>query len=306
MTIQQCRYILEIAKRGSFNEAATSLFISQASLSESTKNLENHLGIKIFARSNKGVCLTKEGGEFIKYARQIVSQADLVEERYASSVKPKRLFISSQHYDFAAEVFSKFLNTVKQEHFMLSLRETKTNDVIQEVKSAQSDIGIIALKKTGDQLMERYLKKNKLIFTPLTDARPHVFMKKTHPLKDKSIINDNDLSDYPYIFYEQGDNCAVQFSEELSDYSCSYKNIEINDRATLMNLLLSTDCYTIGTGIMSSELNNGNIISIPLDSASRYSIGYIIHENAELTSEAILFLDMLKEFLKNHCPDKRN
>ena len=297
MTFQQCKYVIEIAKAGSFNEAATNLFVSQASLSESVKNLEKELSIKIFERSNKGINLTIEGLEFIKYAGQLVSQAEFIKERYSKASYAKRLNISTQHYDFAAEVFADFVNKVSESELTLQLKETKTYEVIDDVKNFRSDLGIIAMKKNSNLLMERYLKKNKIKFTVLAEVAPHIFLRKNHPLSRYSELNYDDLEEYPYVFYEQGEKTAVQFSEELTDNTKFKKRIEINDRATLLNLILSTDCVTIGTGIMTSELNSGNIISVRLKSDEIYCIGWITRENTELTSEADMFIKMLDKFI---------
>lgn len=299
MTIQQCKYAVEIARIGSFNEAATKLFISQASLSENIKNLEQELGIIIFERSNKGINLTREGSEFIHYATQLISQADMIYERYSAAGPLKRLCIATQHYDFAAEVFARFLNSISKSNFSLAMTETKTHEVIENVKNFSCDLGIIAMKKSEDALMKRYLAKNRLQFHPLVETTPHIFIRKEHPLAASASVSYDDLREYAYIFYEQGENCAVQFSEELSEYHSYQKKVKINDRATLMNLLLSTDCYTIGTGIMTSDLNNGNVIAIPLQSGERYAIGWIAHKNVEQTQEAALFIHMLHEFFEN-------
>ena len=299
MTIQQCKYAVEIARIGSFNEAATKLFISQASLSENIKNLEQELGIIIFERSNKGINLTREGSEFIHYAAQLISQAEMIHERYHSSVSMKRLCISTQHYDFVAEVFARFLNSIAHSNFTLTMKETKTHEVIENVKNSLCDLGIIAMKKSEDALMKRYLGKNKLQFHPLIETAPHIFIRKEHPLAHMPLVDYDDLCKYAYIFYEQGENCAIQFSEELSEYHSYQKKVKINDRATLMNLLLSTDCYTIGTGIMTSELNNGNVIAIPLQSNEKYAIGWIAHKNVEHTEEVTQFVHMLHEFFEN-------
>lgn len=299
MTIQQCRYAVEISKVGSFNEAATRLFVSQASLSESVKNLEQELGIVIFERSNKGINLTREGTEFIHYAAQLVSQAEMIRERYSAPGSFKRLCIATQHYDFAADVFAKFLNSITQSNFSLTIQETKTHEVIENVKNSLCDIGIIAIKKSEDYLMKRYLAKNRLEFHSLTETNPHIFVRKEHPLSLSKKVSYDDLGEYPYVFYEQGENSAAQFSEELSEHSAYQKKVRINDRATLMNLLLSTDCYTIGTGIMTSDLNNGNVISIPLESDEKYEIGWINHKNVEQTDEVKTFIEMLEAFFEN-------
>lgn len=297
MTIQQCKYAVKIAQEGSFNEAAIKLFTSQASLSEAVKNLEQELGIVIFERSNKGVNLTREGGEFIHYAASIVSQAEMISERYKTKEELKHLCIATQHYDFVAEVFTRFVNSIKNSKFTLTLQETKTYEVIESVKNSVSDLGIIAIKKSEEKLMKRYLSKNKLDFKMLIETKPHIFVRKEHKLASETRVSCNDLLDFPYVFYEQGENSAALFFEELADFNLSGNNVKINDRATLMNLLLSTDCYTVGTGIMTSELNNGNVVSVPLETEERYIIGYITQKNVERTDEACEFIDMLNDFL---------
>ena len=298
MTIQQCKYAVKIAQEGSFNEAAIKLFTSQASLSEAVKNLEQELGIVIFERSNKGVNLTREGSEFIHYATSLVSQAEMISERYKTKEELKHLCIATQHYDFVAEIFSRFVNSIEKSKFTLTLQETKTYEVIESVKNSVCDLGIIAIKKSEEQLMKRYLLKNKLDFKMLIDTKPHIFVRKGHELAGKNKIKWDDLTSFPYVFYEQGENSAALFFEELPEFNTHSRNVKINDRATLMNLLLSTNCYTVGTGIMTSELNNGSIVSVPLESDERYIIGCINQKNVGLTEEAEMFIMMLNNFLK--------
>ena len=127
MTIQQCKYVLKIAKTGSFSEAAKQLFIAQSSLSISIKSLEQELGIKIFERSGNGVYLTDEGAEFVKYATQICENSDLVSERYSNKNIQQKLYIATQHYDFVADIFGKFLKENTCESYRFSIREVETH-----------------------------------------------------------------------------------------------------------------------------------------------------------------------------------
>ena len=214
MTIQQCRYVIEVERKGSFNEAAKSMFVAQTSISSAIAALEQELGIKIFERTKKGVILTAEGAEFIKYARSIESQAEFVRERYAVKTDMKKLYVSSQHYDFITELFGKFLQQNSGDCFYFSMIETKTHRVIEDVRRNYSDVGIIAVKK-DNSLILRYLRKNELTFVPFIKAYPHVFIRKNHPLSDRKTLSYRDLKEYPYIFYEQDDNKSVLFSEEL-------------------------------------------------------------------------------------------
>ena len=294
MTIQQCKYILKIAECGSFNEAARQLFIAQSSLSVSVKALEQELGIRIFERSGNGVYLTAEGTEFVRYARQIAQQSDFISERYSENNLNQRLYISTQHYDFVADIFGELLNELEgsETACRFALREMKTYDVIHETETAFCDIGIIAIKGNDCSVMERYLGSRGLVFTPVLKALPHVFVRQEHPLARCSIIAAEDLKDFPYVSYEQGDHSNSFFAEEITG-TYSSRQIEISDRASLMNVLLSTNSCTLGTGIMPSALNEGRIVSIPFESDDYYMIGYILRTDRNVSTLTEHFIEML-------------
>ena len=292
MTIQQCKYVLKIAECGSFNEASKQLFIAQSSLSVSIKSLERELGIRIFDRSGNGVYLTAEGAEFARYARQIAEQNDFVLDRYSKDSVCGRMFVSTQHYDFVADVFSKLMNEIKEERYRFSLREMKTYDVIRETENAYCDIGIIAIKANDYGIMERYITKRGLAFTPILKAPPHVYLRAGHPLAASVRLSSTELLRYPYVCYEQGEHDNSFFTEEMSNPG-SEKRVEISDRASLMNVLLSTDSYTIGTGIMPSSLNEHRIIGIPFDSDDYYTIGYLLRSDRNPSTITKTFIEML-------------
>lgn len=297
MTVQQCKYVLEIAKTGSFSEAAKQLFVAQSSLSVGVKALESELQIKIFDRAGNGVYLTDEGAEFIRYARKICRDADLVTERYSKPILQK-LYIATQHYDFIADIFCKLLSETTSESYRFSIREIETHSVIRDVESAFSDIGIIAIKDSNLDIMKRYLSRRKLSFTPLIAVDPHVFMRKNHPMAKRRKLSVGELKDFPYVSYEQGEHNSDYFTEELMDDTFMDKHIEISDRATLMNVLLVTDAYTVGTGIMPSALNGGDIVSIPLDTEEGYHIGYILNEERKISPMTQDFISRLEGALK--------
>ena len=299
MTIQQCKYVLTVANTGSFNEAAKQLFVAQSSLSISIKSLEQELDIKIFERSGNGVYLTDEGAEFVKYATQICENDDFVAQRYKTKSIKKKLYIATQHYDFIADIFGNFLKTVESESYRFSIREIETYNVIHEVETAHSDIGIIAIKDGDFDIMKRYLNKKHLSFTPVLEATPHVFFRKNHPLSQHGKLSNTDLKEFPYVSYEQGEHNSSFFTEELCDVSYIDKHIEISDRATLMNVLMLTDAYTIGTGIMPSALNKGDIISVPYESEDFYIIGYLLNEERKIHDATVKFIKLMEETLKN-------
>jgi len=297
MTIQQCKYVLEILKMGSFNEASKTLYIAQSSLSAAVKALESELDIKIFERSNNGVCLTSDGAEFVRYASQIIEQNNFILEKYKSGKNCPKLYIATQHYDFVADIFGKMLNSVTDDSYKISLIETKTYNVIKQIESGYCDIGIIAIKNTDFDIMKRILTNKKLNFTSVLKTLPHVFVRKNHPVCNNKILTYSDLVKYPFVSYEQGEHNVSFFTEEIMEISDVKKHIEISDRASLMNVLLTTDSYTIGTGIMPSTLNEGKIVSIPLESSSYYNIGYILHTDRKCSDLTMDFINILKEMV---------
>ena len=298
MTIQQCKYVLEILKMGSFNEAAKTLYVAQSSLSASVKSLEAELNIKIFERSNNGVCLTSDGAEFVRYASQIIEQNDLILAKYKSDQRCKKLYIATQHYDFVADIFGKMLNSVTDDSYKITLMETKTYNVINEVENGYCDIGIIAIKNTDFDIMKRILINKKLSFTPLIKTSPHVFVRKEHPVCNQDMLTYTQLMQYPFVSYEQGNHNVSFFTEEIMERIDVKRHIEISDRASLMNVLMTTDSYTIGTGIMPSALNEGKIISVPLESSSYYNIGYILQTDRKCSDLTTHFIDMLEELVE--------
>lgn len=298
MTIQQCKYVLEIAATGSFSQAAKKLFVAQSSLSISIKSLEKELGIRIFERSGNGVFLTQEGAEFLRYARQIVDAGSFIAQRYQDAQVQKQLHIVTQHYDFVADIFARFILENRDDDYKFSLREIETHEVIREVSLAYSDIGIIALVSSDSEILKRYLSSKNLTFTPFLQASAHAFLRRDHPMAVKPRLHLSDLKDYPYVSYEQGDHQNSFFTEEILDPENIRRQIRISDRATLMNLLLTTDAYTVGTGIMPSALNKGEIVSIPLESEEYYIIGYILNENRKISPETRCFIDFLENSAK--------
>ena len=299
MTIQQCIYVLEIHKTGSFSEASRRLFVAQSSLSTSVKSLEDELGIKIFERSKNGAVLTVEGAEFIRYAEEIVSKNEFVINRYKTQKSGARLYVSTQHYDFIADAFCRVVVENQADVYSLSLQEKETYAVIRDVEMAYSDIGVIAIQDENYDIMNRYLQNKELSFYPIFEVMPHVFLRKEHPLSSMGCLPSEMLSSYPYLCYEQGPHKDSWFTEELASGDFANKQIVISDRATLMNVLLRTDAYTVGTGIMPSALNEGKIISIPFESTARYKVGYILRCDRKQTVLLERFISAIEEFGKS-------
>lgn len=297
MRIQQLHYIVKIVETGSMNEAAKQLFITQPSLSNAVRDLEREMGIKIFIRNPKGITLTKDGVEFLSYARQILEQTALLEERYKSKDTNRELFsVSSQHYAFVVNAFVSLLKGADMSRYELFLRETRTYEIIDDVKNFRSEIGVLFLNSHNRDVLTKMFDDNRLTYTSLFQAHPHIFVSQDNPLANRDIVTMKDLEDFPYLSYDQGIHNSFYFSEEIFSQIPHKKSIVVSDRATLFNLLIGLDGYTIATGILNSNLNGDNIVSIPLDVEDMIDIVYIRHEKANLSKMGERFIDyLLKE-----------
>ena len=281
MTIQQLRYVTMICKEGSINKASELLYVSQPSLTSAVQELEKELGITIFNRSGRGVTPTNDGLEFIRYAREIIAQYDDLLERYGKIGSRKKKFgISTQHYSFAVKAFVEMVKQFGTDEYEFAIRETRTRDVIDDVFSGKSEIGILYLNDFNRGPLEKLLKSNGLTFTPLTECSAFVYLWKGHPLADKSIIRFEDLNDYPCLSFEQGDNASFYYSEEILSTSEYPKTIKATDRATMLNLMVGLNGYTLCSGVISEELNGSDFIAVPFEAdsesvGSNMVIGYL-------------------------------
>lgn len=300
MTLQQLKYIIAIVECGSITEASKRLYISQPSLSNALRDVECELGIIIFNRTSKGISLSHEGSEFLSYARQIIEQVNLLEQRYLDK-KPCRKIcsISTQHYAFAVSAFVNVISKLDNDEYEFTLRETRTYEIIEDVKNFRSEIGILYLSEFNRKVITKLLKENHLVFSTLFTADTHVFISSSHPLASRKAITLTDIEEYPCLAFEQGEYNSFYFSEEVLSAVPRRKIIYVSDRATLFNLLIGLNGYTICTGILNSNLNGESIISIPLETDEKMEIGWIKHEKSILSEFAVSYIEELKSCIEN-------
>lgn len=301
MTLQQLKYVIEIVNAGSINAAAERIFVAQPSLSSAVKELEKELGFEIFTRTSRGISLSASGSEFLGYARQVVEQAALLEERYLNAKPARRLFsVSTQHYAFSVNAFVNLVKEYGREEYEFTLRETKTHEIIEDVKALRSEVGVLYLSDFNRKVMENIFKQNSLVFTPLFEAAPHVFISNCHPLALQKEIAPEALENFPCLSFEQGTFNSFYFSEELHSTAFHKKSILVSDRATLFNLLIGLNGYTISTGVLSEDLNGKNIVSVPLTSSEYFLVGYITHKNTGLSSLAENYIEKLRHYIAEY------
>ena len=298
MTLQQLKYVTTVAQTGTISDAAKKLFISQPSLTKAVRELEKEMGITIFERTNRGIVISKEGETFLGYARQVLEQAALLEETYKKKAGRKQEFsVSTQHYSFAVNAFVDLIKKYGQEEYDFSLRETQTYEIIEDVAKMRSEIGILFLNDFNEKVITKILKSNELEFHDLFVAKPHVFISRRHPLADRQIITNEELESYPYLSFEQGEHNSFYFSEEIFSVSERKKNIRVRDRATLFNLLIGLNGYTVCSGVIDKKLNGKNIIAVPLADEGDMRIGYITHRKGMLSRLGTTYLDALSKYI---------
>ena len=298
MTLKQLQYIVTVAETGNITEAAKRLFIAQPSLTAAVRELEKEYGFSIFIRDNKGVQPTPEGDEFLGYARQVLEQAKLIDERYTGSHKGKQRFcVSAQHYSFVVEAFVELLKECNSDKYEFHMRETQTYDIIDDVAHLRSEIGILYLNNFNETVIRKTLRDNELTFKKLFTAKPHVFIGKNSPLAKKRSLSLADLKPYPRLSYEQGNHNSFYFSEEILRTVDCDKEIVVCDRASLFNMLIGLNGYTICSGVISEELNGSGIIAKPLKVDDHMEIGYILPANIPPSQLTQKYIEKLKQLL---------
>lgn len=297
MTLAQLRYAITVAGASSMNEAVRKLFISQPSLSAAIKELEEEVGVELFKRTNRGISVTLEGEEFIGYARQVVEQYNLIESKYILKENTKKKFgVSMQHYTFAVKAFVEMVKQFGMDEYEFEIHETKTYDVIEDVKNCKSEIGILYLNDFNKKVLTKLFHESAVEFHELLKCHIYVYLWKGHPLASKEEITLEELEEYPCLSFDQGHNNSFYFAEEvLSTYD--YKRlIKANDRATFLNLMIGLNGYTLCSGIMCEELNGSDYCAIKLKSDEIMTIGYIARKGVQVSPLGKKYLEEISKY----------
>ena len=290
VTLQQLQYFIEVAAEGSITAAAELLYVAQPTMSAAMKDLEARVGRALLARSARGITLTTDGAEFLGYARQVVEQVALLEHHYLGRPPSRRLLgVSTQHYSFAVDAFVRMVKGTEGAEYEFSLRETRTWDIIEDVRTLRSELGILYRNDFNRNVVDKLLRDSGLAFHPLFLAEPHIFISRRNPLASRDRATLTDLADLPRLTFDQGANNSFYFAEEILSTLSSKREIRVSDRATIFNLMIGLDGYTISTGIISDDLDP-EIVAVPLDVDEHIEIGWIGHSAIPLTEQAQRYL----------------
>lgn len=298
MTITQLKYVISIAGSSSMREAAGKLYVSQPALSSTIRELEEELGIKIFDRTNKGISLTEQGFEFLQYAKQAVSQYELIEDRYIGRDRTRQHFsVSMQHYVFAVHAFVDTIKKFDADAYVYAVRETRTDEVLTNVRDLKSEIGIISFSKNNENVIKKIFREYELEFCPLMVKDTFVYVWKDHPLSMREEISVDELQEYPCVSFDQNSDNDFYLSEEaLGDYDF-VKLIKSNDRATSAEILAKLNGYSIGTGIMTESFTlKDGFVTIKLKEEDPLTIGFIVRKNHKLSEIGEAYIEQLMKY----------
>ncbi|MBO7684312.1 MAG: LysR family transcriptional regulator [Kiritimatiellae bacterium] len=294
MTLQQLKYADAVAECGSLSEAARQVFVTQPTLTESIRALEEELRVAIFTRSSRGVAVTREGEEFLASARQIIDDAARIQEKFTGkAVRRPQFAVSCQHYAFAVEAFMDVVKSCDADRYDFTLRETVTSEIIDDVARHRSEVGVLYLSRRNERAVTKILRREELVFEELFVARPHVFLGRRHPLAKRRMILPDELDDYPYLTYEQGVENALYFAEEVMPAIDRKKNIRVRDRATMTKLLLGLDGYTVSSGA-NSRMYSSDIVAVPLKMDETIRVGLVVRNAVPLSSAGRTFADAIR------------
>lgn len=300
MTLQQLKYALTIADCGSMNEAAKQLFISQPSLSETMKELETEIGLDIFLRSNRGIVITPEGEEFLGYARQVTEQFGLLQSKYIDKKVKEKFSVSTQHYTFAVKAFVETVKQIGMEQYEFAVHETTTISVIENVKNFKSEIGVLYENDFNEKVLNKMFKENGLEFVELFSCDTFVYLWSGHPLAKQDVITMEELDEYPCLSFDQGKNNSLYLAEEMKSTYEYRRLIKANDRATLLNLMIGLNAYTLCSGIICEDLNGNDYKAVPLKETEKMRIGYIKRKGAKVSHIGELYIEELKSIRKSN------
>ncbi|MCR5675103.1 MAG: LysR family transcriptional regulator [Lachnospiraceae bacterium] len=296
MTLQQLRYAIAVADNRSINKAAKDYYLSQPALSGALHELEKELSMTLFTRTNRGAEPTPEGAEFLAYARQLLDEADLIEDRFIRGKAREKFSVSTQHYTFAVRSFMDLIRSEGTELYDFAISETRTADVLMDVKTLKSELGILYLDSFNREILLRRMKEDQLVFSPLFSCHVYVYLSAGHPLAKKKRVKAGDLAPYTFLTFDQGANSLLYYSEEVHTDTTSDRIIRVNDRATMLNMMIGINGYTLCSGIICEDLNGDHYRAVPLDTKELMTIGVVQRAHAAPSKLAQRYVEILKDY----------
>jgi DNA-binding transcriptional LysR family regulator len=292
------KYAVEVANAGSINKASETLLTAQPNLSRSIKELEADLGITIFERSAKGMCLTPDGERFIGYAKKILKQIDEVEEMYKVAGHKKQKFsISVPRASYISEAFSNFSLNITEDPAEIFYKETNSSRAINNILHSDYKLGIIRYAENYDKYFKEMLDEKDLAYEMITDFKFSLLMSKSNPLAGLKKIKYDDLKKYIEIAHADPFVPSLPLSEVKKDELPDDidRRIFVFERASQLDLLsVNTDTFMWASPLPDSILNLYGLVQRDCPDNKRvYKDVLIYKKDYKLTKLDNLFISEL-------------
>lgn len=304
MTLKQLMYLVELPKYDSINKTAEALLVTQPCITRAVKDLEDELGIKIVERTTRGIKFTTEGQDLLFYARSVIEQANAIQYHFNSKItnKPVHYTVSSQHHAYVVAAMANLVNRMGKNKYYISIREGKTEDVIEDLSTGKSSLGFISSNKQTEGMLNKYFKANDLFFTPILIAPHHAFLSNTHPLAGKKEVSYEELAEYPYVSYQEDDLSIFLSEGEILKNSIT-RRVYVKERGSMYEIMNHTHCYNIGSGCIYNTYIYPGITSVPIRNGSTMQLGYILKKDHYIREEIRQFIRDLKTILWEAAPE---
>lgn len=299
LNINQLKDFVTVAECGSINKAARELYISQPHLSNIIKDLEKSVGFELFNRTSKGVTLTEAGEHFLKHSRLILREVEVLKSYSPrNNIISDKLRVSMTKFTHVMECFNKLCSKKEDiDEFTYVLNEGNTREVITDITSGYTDIGIIHYDVHESNNIHELIKNSGLKFEILGEFEPEICISKNHELfKKEEKISLNNLKDYGFVRYlGQYEDFIYNILKKgfHDDLNNSNKIIYVYGRSTLLNLISISNFYTIGIKEFENQKSMFDVVSVPIDGCESTILFSLITRKDESLN------DTSKEFIKD-------
>ena len=303
MTLQQLSFVVEVANCGSINKAADRLYTHQSNVSLVIKQLEEEFGIQIFTRTKKGTLITKEGEEFLVYAKEILQQVSFVENLYAIRTMDlqNRLSVSSMRAFFLLETMQRILKQFPEEMPMgsyIRLSKHPFSQILEDVSNNQADIGGVFVHSSRKNQMKKLSSLKGLDYFELGNSQLNVVLRKDHPALENFSLES--LSNYPYILSEEEEQYDRLFDESFDALTNLFKNrpfltISTNDSYVCESIVSESNAFHI-SAMPHQRKKRQDCASIALpNKEAQLTFYYVVRKNYRPSPLAEAFIKELKQ-----------
>ena len=213
----------------------------------------------------------------------------------------KKFAVSGQHYLFDVQSFASVVLSLGGDDYEYALRDRTTKRVIEDVASGESEIGVLVETTRSAAELEAAFAEAGVEFVELIESTPRVALPKSHPFVNAESLTLEQLEDFPYLYFEQEEGAPSWYAEEALADEQRHKSIACTDRASLSELIVALNGYTVTSGILVGISDGAALATVHLDTDVKLHLGYIVKKGTELSEAGKKFVEKLDANLKKYA-----